>query len=168
MCVWTPEMFELSKGPERYLAEYNTIQAGKQRVQVFEGAITAFQEVQTLEHFSDTKIAVASATQHRSWAETCLSMFELPSGAKLADMVEFSAIYPKRKTKHFAQLQKESGIPYNQMLFFDDCTYGDNCGVVERGCPGVVTVRTPEGMTNENWRTGLAKFAAAQAALEKP
>jgi len=53
------------------------------------------------------------------------------------------------------------------MLFFDDCNWGDNCGDVERGCPGVVTCKTPSGMSVQNWNDGLAKFAKAKAASQK-
>lgn len=60
------------------------------------------------------------------------------------------------------QLKKDSGIAYSEMLFFDDCNWGDNCADVERGCPGVVTFKTPSGMTVQNWNDGLAKFAKAK------
>lgn len=48
-------------------------------------------------------------------------------------------------------MHKASGIAYEDMLFFDDCIYGDNCRDVEWACPGVVTVKTPEGLTPEKW-----------------
>ena len=40
----------------------------------------------------------------------------------------------------------------------------DHCAMVERACPGVVTQRTPRGMTAQEWRNGLKKFADAAAA----
>jgi hypothetical protein len=67
------------------------------------------------------------------------------------------------QVRHFERLQAATGVPYDQMLFFDDCNWGDNCGQVARGCPGVVTVRTPEGLTEAEWRAGLQRFAAAAA-----
>ena len=39
-------------------------------------------------------------------------------------------IYPSNKVKHFRALQASTGVAFNDMLFFDDCTYGDNCGDV--------------------------------------
>ena len=39
-----------------------------------------------------------------------------------------SQVYPiHNKVKHFEALQAATGVPYDQMVFFDDCTYGDNC-----------------------------------------
>mmetsp|Transcript_14150 Transcript_14150/g.22006 ORF Transcript_14150/g.22006 Transcript_14150/m.22006 type:complete len:80 (-) Transcript_14150:31-270(-) len=75
--------------------------------------------------------------------------------------VQYSEIYPSNKSRHFKALKASTGIEYRHMLFFDDCTYGDNCADVERGCPGVVTMRTPDGMTVEKWQEGLSKFAKA-------
>ena len=45
------------------------------------------------------------------------------------------------------------------MLFFDDCTYGDNCQTVADACVGVTCVRTPNGLTEELFDAGLAAFA---------
>lgn len=73
---------------------------------------------------------------------------------------------PEPQTLNPTQLKKESGIAYDDMLFFDDCNWGDNCGDVERGCPGVVTFKTPSGMSVQNWNDGLVKFAKAKAAAQ--
>ena len=69
-------------------------------------------------------------------------------------------IYPGSKgQRHFPALQKESGIAFDSMLFFDDCTYGDNAGDVARACPGTSCVRTPRGLTMELFELGLASWA---------
>ena len=59
---------------------------------------------------------------------------------------------------HFPLIRKATGVPYSEMLFFDDSNWSDNCGVVERNCKGVVAQRTPNGMQNEEWSKGLAKW----------
>ena len=64
------------------------------------------------------------------------------------------------KVTHFSILRDKTGIPYDKMLFFDDCGWSDNCAVVEGGCPGVTTYKTPTGMQESEWRAGLAKYAA--------
>ena len=66
-------------------------------------------------------------------------------------MIKYREIYPDNKGKHFKSLRKTSGIAYKDMLFFDDCNWGDNCRDVEWACPGVVTTKTPEGLTKANW-----------------
>lgn len=80
----------------------------------------------------------------------------------MGDVITYREIYPDNKGRHFKALHKASGIAYEDMLFFDDCIYGDNCRDVEWACPGVVTVKTPEGLTPEKWAevrsTGLNWF----------
>ena len=60
---------------------------------------------------------------------------------------------------HFPILREATGVPYDGMLFFDDSNWSDHCGIVERNCPGVVTQRTPRGMTEFEWEQGLKKYA---------
>jgi magnesium-dependent phosphatase 1 len=43
-----------------------------------------------------------------------------------------------RKTTHFRELHKESKVPFEEMLFFDDCNWGDHCEDVT-GTFGVVS-----------------------------
>lgn len=50
-----------------------------------------------------------------------------------------------RKTSHFRELHREAGVPYEEMLFFDDCNWGDHCRDVAEAY-GVVTQRTPAGV----------------------
>ena len=71
-------------------------------------------------------------------------------------------IYPiHNKKAHFDKLRAVSNVPFEQMLFFDDCNWSDNCGEVARQCPGVVGCATPDGLTAAKWEAGLAAFARA-------
>jgi len=60
---------------------------------------------------------------------------------------------------HFPLIKQHTGIDYTGMLFFDDCNWSDNVGEVERGCPGVVGVRTPKGLQWSEWLHGLELYA---------
>ena len=60
---------------------------------------------------------------------------------------------------HFPILREATGVPYDGMLFFDDSNWSDHCRIVETNCKGVVTQRTPRGMTIQEWENGLKKFA---------
>ena len=64
---------------------------------------------------------------------------------------------------HFPALKRETGIPYEGMLFFDDSVWSDHCRMVEMNCKGVVTQKTPHGMTPAEWNNGLKKYAATYA-----
>ncbi|CAM9387145.1 unnamed protein product [Scytosiphon promiscuus] len=159
MCLWEPELFELRSPPTRLDEASNSILAGPDRLKMFKGAELALQELSTQERFSDTQVAVASSTSRREWALTCLGLLQVSPGVAVGDIVKYREIYPDNKARHFKSLQAASGIAYEDMLFFDDCNWGDNCRDVEWGCPGVVTTKTPNGLTPEKWAEGLAKFA---------
>jgi len=60
---------------------------------------------------------------------------------------------------HFPLLWEGTGVPYSEVLFFYDSLWSDHCELVERHCKGVVTTRTPTGLTDLNWMAGLEKFS---------
>ena len=75
-------------------------------------------------------------------------------------------IYPGSKgSQHFPRLQRESGIAFDQMILWDDCTYGDNCRDVASACPGVVAVRTPRGLNEELFDKALQAFSEGKAGV---
>ena len=80
----------------------------------------------------------------------------------LADHIRIGRTPPlssdKSKT-HFPLIREATGIAYDEMLFFDDSNWSDHCRIVETNCKGVVTQRTPRGMTVQEWENGLKKFA---------
>ncbi len=61
-----------------------------------------------------------------------------------------------------ASCAQATGVPYDEMLFFDDSAWSDHCSMVEKACVGVVTQRTPRGMQEDEWRRGLDKYAEAR------
>ncbi len=163
-CLWTPEMFELSAAPTRYDAQRGGVVAGSDTVRLFPGAQAVLRRILTDERFGAVKVGVASSTTEPSYAARCLKSLPIdPSGARgecVADLVDYEEVYPGSKGRsHFPRLHTASGVPYDRMLFFDDCTYGDNVGEVTRNCPGVTGVRTPSGLTVELFDRGLAAWA---------
>ena len=63
-----------------------------------------------------------------------------------------------KASTHFPILRECTGIEYGEMLFFDDCNWTDHCAEVSSKW-GVVTQRTPHGMTVEEWELGMQSFA---------
>ncbi len=59
-------------------------------------------------------LALASRTNSPVIARRLLNLFGI------GDYFTYLQIYPGRKTRHFQSLRKESGIPYENMYFFDD------------------------------------------------
>ncbi|MBN1953315.1 MAG: magnesium-dependent phosphatase-1 [Bacteroidales bacterium] len=60
------------------------------------------------------QLAVASRTHRPAWALELLSLFGLHH------FFNYLEIYPGSKPGHFHQLHEKSGIPFENMLFFDD------------------------------------------------
>ncbi|KAG6616579.1 magnesium-dependent phosphatase-1 [Phytophthora cinnamomi] len=76
----------------------------------------------------------------------------------LQTIVDYEAIYPRNKRVHFEQLKKDSGIPYEDMLFFDN-EYG-NVTDIQR--LGVTCAYCPQGLTEGSWIQGMEAFQAAK------
>jgi magnesium-dependent phosphatase 1 len=69
---------------------------------------------------------------------------------------------PNKAETHFPILQRETGVAYRDMLFFDDCNWGDHVAKVEKKW-GVTGVRTPRGLTEQDWQRGLEVFSQRSA-----
>ncbi|KAF1778410.1 Magnesium-dependent phosphatase-1, eukaryotic type [Phytophthora cactorum] len=69
----------------------------------------------------------------------------------LLSIVDYEAIYPRNKRVHFEQLKKDSGIPYEDMLFFDN-EYGNVHDIQKLG---VTCAYCPQGLTEGSWIQGM-------------
>ena len=65
----------------------------------------------------------------------------------VGDLVE---IFPGTKRKHFEALRNKSGVPFSQMLFFDN----ERINVEEVGQLGVTSIYCPGGMSQGAWEKG--------------
>jgi magnesium-dependent phosphatase 1 len=164
MCLWSPECFEISP-PFQPLNEH-VILANNRSIQVklFPGAIQAFRDILQLPEFKSTKVALASTTRYPAYSTFLRENFQVLPGIPISKaVVSVQVFYAYDKIGHFENIRKETGIAYEDMLFFDDCIWGDNVGDVETGCPGVVGVRTPKGLTVEAWKHGLQRFSEVKS-----
>ncbi|XP_050773176.1 magnesium-dependent phosphatase 1 isoform X2 [Gopherus flavomarginatus] len=64
-------------------------------------------------------------------------------------------IYPGGKSAHFHRLQQDTGVPFAQMLFFDD----EERNIRDVSKLGVTCVLVPDGMTQVLLTQGLEAFA---------
>ena len=163
-CLWSPEMYELDKAPSTYDAKRGGVKAGRDTVTLYPGARDTLLRLLTDSTFQGCKIAAASSTTEPAYAKKCLEQTPIDlSGQRketMSDIIKYRQIYPGSKGRsHFPRLQQETGVPYSEMLFFDDCSYSDNCGEVASSCPGVTCVRTPNGLTKEEFNFALEEFA---------
>ncbi|GMK57642.1 hypothetical protein CspeluHIS016_0404760 [Cutaneotrichosporon spelunceum] len=101
-------------------------------------------------------IAAASRTHTPELAREALSLL-LVAGAdgtvRAQTYFNTMEIYPGSKLRHFREIHRATGIPYEQMLFFDDEHRNFE---VER--LGVTMVLVRDGMDWAAWREGVNKW----------
>ena len=106
------------------------------------------------------KLGLASRTCAPDLAHQMLSLLRVPSASAMTSsptalsLFDFIEMYPGSKRTHFQRIQKESGLPYEEMLFFDDESRNRNVEDL-----GVVMQLVPNGVTRgevekgvESWR----------------
>ncbi|PAV14819.1 magnesium-dependent phosphatase-1 [Pyrrhoderma noxium] len=130
--------------------------------------ISFYREVPSVLHrlkFAGVKIAACSRTSTPELAREALSLLLVPPSKaepneppkKAIQYFDELEIYPDSKITHFTELHKKTGIPYSQMLFFDD--EKRNKEVEKLG----VTFILVKNETNENLlESGLAEWRRRQ------
>ncbi|KAL1510586.1 hypothetical protein AB1Y20_006887 [Prymnesium parvum] len=194
MCVWSPEMYELREMPGKAVrGELNGrgagvvgVMSGAAQITLHRGALVALQEVHD-GLYPGMRLAVASSADTplaEQIGRAAMRVLEALPGVSVYDVLTRGwdwadgealnlqigrqpPLSSDKSRTHFPTLRAVTGVPYDQMLFFDDSLWSDHCAMVERNCPGVVTQRTPRGMTELEWRRGLQKFAECAAASKE-
>ncbi|KAF4588344.1 hypothetical protein EYR38_010312 [Pleurotus pulmonarius] len=117
-------------------------------------------------------IAACSRTHAPALARQALSLLLVPPpGASRAGQSDDSSnvqpaikffdqleIYPGSKLTHFRKLHEKTGLPYSEMLFFDDEHRNQE---VEK--LGVTFCLVPEGVNNKVFEKGLARWRVAHS-----
>lgn len=110
-------------------------------VRLFPGALKVLQELYT-GLYPGVRVAVASSADNAKavdCARACLKLLEVfpgvtawevlgkghPAGTDGHLQIGRSPPLSANKTGHFRELKKHTGIPYDRMLFFDDCNWSD-------------------------------------------
>ncbi|OWZ36733.1 magnesium-dependent phosphatase-1 [Cryptococcus neoformans] len=110
-------------------------------------------------------VAAASRTSAPELAKEALGMLLLPAneGGDLVKAISYfntMEIYPGSKLRHFREIHRKTGIPYEQMLFFDDEHRNfevESLGVTMQLVPGSGTDRKlfKQGLTLWRKRRGI-------------
>ncbi|MGK3733618.1 MAG: hypothetical protein ACI8RD_001281 [Bacillariaceae sp.] len=103
---------------------------------------------------SDIKVAIASCTDEPGYARNCMKWLIVEDGSTLESCFDHIEIRPGDKRKHFESLQRITGIPFEEMCFFDD--YDLNINNVST--LGVQCFHTPHGMSRQIWNDALDTF----------
>eukprot|EP00568_Trieres_chinensis_P010263 CAMPEP_0183296854 /NCGR_PEP_ID=MMETSP0160_2-20130417/4280_1 /TAXON_ID=2839 ORGANISM="Odontella Sinensis, Strain Grunow 1884" /NCGR_SAMPLE_ID=MMETSP0160_2 /ASSEMBLY_ACC=CAM_ASM_000250 /LENGTH=221 /DNA_ID=CAMNT_0025458543 /DNA_START=68 /DNA_END=729 /DNA_ORIENTATION=- len=171
-CLWDKEMFEMSSIPTesgKVKGDLNGrgegvigVMSGRDRISLHKGSLIALQEHHDLS-YPGMRIALASSAD-TPFAEkvgrAALKMLEVVPGVTVWDLLmrdwdgrdvnkigRQPPLSSNKARSHFPMIRKETDVRYDRMLFFDDCNWGDHCGMVAAACReedsgrGVTTVR---------------------------
>jgi len=151
--LWTPELYQLRRAPK-----------ADRDIWLFDGAKAALRELSSEPAWSETRVALASRTGQVEWAFYLLPKFEAAPGVSLNELTcGLQQIFPGSKRKHFERLKADSGVPFSEMIFFDDSQM--NTREIEQ--MGVLCVLCPRGLTATIWERGLQTFASLKEEVRK-
>lgn len=90
------------------------------------------------------------------------SRTEWPDGARqllgLLDWnkyFQYQEIYPGKKTTHFQRMHDKTGVPYSEMLFFDD----EQRNITDIRQLGATSILVPNGLTNRKLEEAFQQYA---------
>jgi len=145
--MWTPELYKLRK-----LQRENMTPIADKDVKLFLGMRSVVKSIhENIELWNNTKFAVASRTKSVDWAHNLLDQFNLTS------FFDYLEIFPGDKKTHFRNLKEKSGIPFEDMIFFDDNRDGKFGNCVPVSELGVLSVHCPNGIYNTDIFDGAIK-----------
>ncbi|CAM9768807.1 unnamed protein product [Ectocarpus sp. 12 AP-2014] len=159
--LWKPELYQMRGAPFTKKKDGKVRDRSGEVIDLFPGVREALLDVHRGHRFRDTKLAIASRTSHERWARQVMGLIELEPGLLMRSVFAFTEIYSGSKVRHFGEIRRNSKVPYEEMIFFDD--WDQNCKDV--GKLGVTCVECRRGLSREVWTRGLAKFAAAKKSL---
>ncbi|KAF2130636.1 magnesium-dependent phosphatase-1 [Dothidotthia symphoricarpi CBS 119687] len=106
---------------------------------------------------NDILIGAASRTHAPDLGREMLQLLKIPSSSgasqRAIDYFDHIQIYPGSKTTHFERIHRDSGIAYEDMLFFDDESRNKNVEVL-----GVTMKLVKNGVTTEEMDAGVRNW----------
>lgn len=131
----TPPFTQTEAGPQdRY----------KRIVTLYEGVLEC---LDWCDH-NGIKMALASRTEEPDWARQLLRMLGI------SQRFAFAEVFPSTKVVHFKNLQNNSKVILENMLFFDD----EMRNIHEVGAMGVTAIYVNSGLSLDLFEEGLTKW----------
>ena len=156
--LWVPEMYELHGGaPFRRDVKGRVFDKSNTEITLMGNSRSLLHRLATEEQFSDVRIAYVSRTEYPEWALPCLQTFLITDteNKTMLDISSFQEIYPGCKKRHFKAIREKSQIAFSDMLFFDN----EWSNIRDCNSLGILSIHTPDGMTEAKWEEGLREFS---------
>jgi len=120
------------------------------------GVREVLHELQTAPQWENTDVAVASCCDEPAWAHEALGLFEINT-RPMEDMFIHKEITSGSKSGHLKRISAETGVSFEEMVFFDDQM--GNCKTV--AALGVTVFHVPSGgVSLKAWDTMKSVFPA--------
>jgi len=182
--IWQPEMYQIDGPPKLIsFDEFQGKQKRKSRaaprqippgsttihknkvavdrrgtpITVFDGASHALSEINRLKkERMDLQVAISSRTDEPGWAYQLMKWLVAADGTPLSKCFDQNLIEISYadKSRHFESLNRKTGIPFENMVFFDN----EYWNIQSVGQLGVKCYHTPNGMTRDDWNLCLEGF----------
>ncbi|POM62221.1 Magnesium-dependent phosphatase-1 [Phytophthora palmivora] len=122
--------------------------------------------IETDPQFEGTKVAIASRTGEIQAAKECMGLIQVSikrdGGTEemktLEEIASFVEIYPTGKVAHFNKFFQNSGVAYEDMLFFDD----EYRNIQDVSRLGVTSQYCRDGVTWSSWLEGMEAYQLAK------
>ncbi|KAF2830366.1 magnesium-dependent phosphatase-1 [Ophiobolus disseminans] len=102
-------------------------------------------------------IGAASRTSAPDLGREMLKLLKIPnasvSSGRAIDYFDHMQVYPGSKTTHFTRIHRDSGIEYDEMLFFDDESRNKNVEVL-----GVTMWLVKDGVSRDELDNGIKSW----------
>ena len=102
-------------------------------------------------------IGAASRTHAPDLGREMLKLLKIPSASgssgRAIDYFNHMEIYPGSKTTHFTRIHRDSGIEYDEMLFFDDESRNKNVETL-----GVTMWLVKDGVSRHEMDAGIRSW----------
>lgn len=191
-CLWNQEMFQLYHVVDREKPVMGLLtpdgdvgvtgaRSGNEVISLHPGALHALQRFHAGEYPGMRCAAASSADTPLAVkiGRSALDLLEVVPGVTVREVLatgfppDFQGnlqigrtppLSSNKSQTHFPFLKNETQVPFDKMMFFDDCNWGDHCAAVSNGCReqtsnlGPVTVRTPKGLQIKDWEQGLEMY----------
>ncbi|GMF38781.1 unnamed protein product [Phytophthora lilii] len=165
--LWGPYIDTLNGGPFTKTEDAGTVvDRYGEELSLLPDVEKVLSTIETDPQFQDTKVAIASRTAEIEAARECMGLLEVsikkPGSAAevktLESIASFVEIYPSSKVAHFQKFVQESGVPYEDMLFFDD----EYRNVLDIKRLGVTCQYCRDGLTWTSWIDGMQAYQASK------
>ncbi|KAG8469294.1 hypothetical protein KFE25_007812 [Diacronema lutheri] len=165
--LWTPELYTL-RHVRGYASAAPPGPVAERDVWLVDGALDVLNELATSERWrsSGVLVAAASRTNKAPWARALLSQLRVPARAgdppisRVSDLFAHVEIAPGSKLAHFERIRAALGVPYDEMLFFDDARGGSYGNCEQVSTLGVLCVHTPRGLTRDLFALAIVEYSA--------